>query len=178
MSADTRGRVSLQRQSKVVSVGAILAVARKPSQSAYSAATELWYACHRQAYRYRFASLPPKGEPRGRMWASADTMAILSVFHKFFWRKLEKTCRSPSRVFPIPTFSPKNKKLWARNAVSVTRFMRYLWMHNGRINTPKPGVKNGQIRDIAVEKPNFSTISTGLSTGYPYRITGIFIQIS
>jgi hypothetical protein len=38
------------------------------------------------------------------------------------------------------------------------------------------GLKNGENREIAVENANFSTMSTGLSTGFFFKITGIFIQ--
>ncbi len=65
----------------------------------------------------------------------------------------------------IETFSPKTEKIMSRNAVSVTRKMRNYGLHIGVFNTLKYRVKNGVFREIIVQNPNFSTLSTGLSTG-------------
>jgi hypothetical protein len=91
---------------------------------------------------------------------------ILVVFHKKYFRKRVRHRRSGTLFWENPTFPTEKRRISSVPAVSVTPFLQPVDGLENRGNSSAPdGRGAGEKAVKPVDKPKFSTLSTGLSTG-------------
>ena len=100
----------------------------------------------------------------------------LSVFHKFFWNCFHTRLQNLTDSEKRQTFSWKTAKKRHENNVSVTRIMAVIWLHIPGKDPLFQPLRISGFPVFPVEKPNFSTLSTTLSTGEYPVVTIIFIH--